>query len=393
MLLLKPSIVVLLGLYAASVTPAQEARNKPIMPQKSAAVSASEERIQRQPQAPVGVPGSQKPVSLPHSMVGRAVPQAPPSQPRIAPNPSQPVVNSNNQTPATSPSIENQTPARKPNILHTIFGRQKKNVAVPPLDGKSLELATRALKDVGLKPKFSGDRGGAVVQQDPAAGQMVNSGSPVSLTMGPLQVVVPSLQGMTEVDARSTLDKAALLLGDVGGNNREGSTVESQSLVAGARVPRDTSVGIMMQAPLPAEGGQPSPDPQPTVGPNQTGQPSPDPQPPAVTDPTLQTTPDPPRHGRPNVTPPTPWWQTAPIALLLAGSMFAGIVTLTLLFRRPPTPTALPAGFSLKVNKGTPRTRLNENNDPKVRFTVSLRDRMAASRYKMEQGPVVLRKR
>ena len=269
----KPSIMLLLGLYSASMTPAQEIRNNPATQRRPSQAPEVREREQPQPKDVIQIPDRERPR--------------------------------------------------------------------PPA---------------------------------PAAGPAVSQTQPGPESLGPPRVVVPPLTGMTEAKARSALDESGLVLGDVGGNNTEGSTVASQSLTAGVRVPRGTPVGLTMQPPPPAE-------PQPVVVPAPTPQPSIE-QPPSVVPTGIH-------KKRPS---PTPWWQTATGVLSLAGIALAGIVSLGLLFRTPPTPTGPPAGFSLKVNRGAARTRFREQDDPKIRFTVSLRDRMTALRYKMDKGPAVWRK-
>jgi hypothetical protein len=348
----KPSIMLLLGLYSASMTPAQEIRNNPAMQPRPSEVR--EVRGQEpQPREVVQIPDRERPRP--------PAPAAGPAVSRTQPGPAQ--------------VVPNIAPAKPPGFWHWPFGQKKTQVAVPSLDGDSHEIAARALKDVGLKAKFSGDTNGVVFQQDPLAGQMVDSGSQVGVSLGPPRVVVPPLNGMTEAKARSALDESGLLLGDVGGNNTEDSTVASQSLTAGVRVPRGTPVGLTMQPPPQAE-------PQPGVFDPPPTSPPPIVQPPKVVPTEID-------QKRPS---PTPWWQTAPGVLSLAGIALASIVSLGLLFRKPITPPGPPAGFSLKVNRGAARTRVREQDDPKIRFTVSLRNRMAAPRYKMDKGPVVWRK-
>jgi hypothetical protein len=359
----KPSIMLLLGLYSASMTPAQEIRNNPAMQQRSSEVREVRGKEQPQPREVVVIPDRQKP-RPPAPAAGPAISQTQPGPAQVVPNIAQ-----------TRQQGHSDAPAKPPGFWHWPFGQKKTQVAVPPLDGDSHEIAARALKDVGLKAKFGGGTNGVVFQQDPPAGQMVDSGSQVSVSLGPPRVVVPPLNGMTEAKARSALDESGLVPGDVGGNNTEGSTVASQSLTAGVRVPRGTPVGLTMQPPLPAE-------PQPRVVVS-----TPTPPPPIVEPPSVVPTGI--RRKRPS---PTPWWQTAPGVLSLAGIALAGIVSLGLLFRKPITPPGPPAGFSLKVNRGAARTRFREQDDPKIRFTVSLRDRMAAPRYKMDKGPAVWRK-
>ena len=89
-------------------------------------------------------------------------------------------------------------------------------VTVPDVTGKTEADATQALEDAGLSVGDVGEAAdpdaepGTVVRQDPAAGEEVDEGSAVGLTLssGPATAKVPDVTGMTEAEAQGTLQDA-----------------------------------------------------------------------------------------------------------------------------------------------------------------------------------------
>ena len=89
-------------------------------------------------------------------------------------------------------------------------------VAVPDVTGKTEADATQALEDAGLSVGDVDEAAdpdaepGTVVRQDPAAGEEVDEGSAVGLTLssGPATAKVPDVTGMTEAEAQGTLQDA-----------------------------------------------------------------------------------------------------------------------------------------------------------------------------------------
>jgi beta-lactam-binding protein with PASTA domain len=89
-------------------------------------------------------------------------------------------------------------------------------VPVPDVTGKTEADATRALEDAGLSVGDVGEAAdpdvepGTVLSQDPAAGEKVDEGSTVGLTLssGPATAKVPDVTGMTEAEAESALEDA-----------------------------------------------------------------------------------------------------------------------------------------------------------------------------------------
>jgi serine/threonine-protein kinase len=86
--------------------------------------------------------------------------------------------------------------------------------SVPDVVGMNYGDAVQTLNDANLKAKkhevFSSKAAGQVVDQDPPADQQVVEGTEVLLDVskGTKQVEVPSVVGMSETDARSTLEQA-----------------------------------------------------------------------------------------------------------------------------------------------------------------------------------------
>jgi beta-lactam-binding protein with PASTA domain/tRNA A-37 threonylcarbamoyl transferase component Bud32 len=86
--------------------------------------------------------------------------------------------------------------------------------SVPDVVGMNYGDAVQTLNDANLKAKkhevFSSKPAGQVVDQDPPAGQQVVEGTEVLLDVskGTKQVGVPNVVGMSEADARTTLEQA-----------------------------------------------------------------------------------------------------------------------------------------------------------------------------------------
>jgi serine/threonine-protein kinase len=131
-------------------------------------------------------------------------------------------------------------------------------VKVPNVIGFTQDAAVQQLKDKGLTATIdtkTTDRAppGTVFQQDPAAGELVDNGSEVTLTVAraPKQVQVPDLSGMTVDQARTALQDAGLDLGTVDqqeSTETEG-TIVSQSPGAGSAVDKGTPVDVVVATP------------------------------------------------------------------------------------------------------------------------------------------------
>lgn len=94
--------------------------------------------------------------------------------------------------------------------------------AVPDVKGKTADQASRAIAAAGFKPgavrydENAEGAAGAVIAQEPAAGERAADGSTVLLTVaGPAPVQVPSIVGLTRQAATAMLVTLGLDLGDV----------------------------------------------------------------------------------------------------------------------------------------------------------------------------------
>ena len=89
-------------------------------------------------------------------------------------------------------------------------------VEVPDLSGLSRDDAEQAVEDAGLVAAVTTENqtsgtNGEVISQDPAAGEMVDSGSTVNIVVRNLQVAVPRVIDDTEADARTAIEDADLV--------------------------------------------------------------------------------------------------------------------------------------------------------------------------------------
>jgi serine/threonine-protein kinase len=125
--------------------------------------------------------------------------------------------------------------------------------AVPKLAGKSVDDAKAALEAIQLvanpaAQEFSDTApAGSVISTDPKAGQAIERGGTVNLTVskGPDVVTVPNVVGMSLADATTQLNGAGLAVGDVAGP-QEGK-VQATGPSAGAVVKRNAVVNLLMQ--------------------------------------------------------------------------------------------------------------------------------------------------
>ena len=101
-------------------------------------------------------------------------------------------------------------------VVAAIVVTMGSGVTVPDVTGKTEAEATQALEDAGLSAGDVGEAAdpdaepGTVVSQDPAAGEEVDEGSAVALTLsaGPGTAEVPDVVGMTQAEAESALQAA-----------------------------------------------------------------------------------------------------------------------------------------------------------------------------------------
>ena len=129
------------------------------------------------------------------------------------------------------------------------------SVEVPELIGKPVTEASEALVAAGLetgeiaKEKRTGQKGGTVLQQRPAAGERVLPGTPVALTVVDEVILVASLVGQTAAEAQKTLSGQGLRVGKMT-ERRTGGTpgvVLSQTPAANAKVAPGTQVNLVLE--------------------------------------------------------------------------------------------------------------------------------------------------
>ncbi|MBL0800497.1 PASTA domain-containing protein, partial [Streptomyces albidoflavus] len=126
-------------------------------------------------------------------------------------------------------------------------------VEVPDVAGSSLQEATEALKEAGLKVStadervFSEHEKGAVAAQSPEPGTELAEGGEVELTLskGPDLVEVPDVTGQKEEEARKTLEGAGFKV-DVS-RWFFGDTVWDQSVEGGETAPRGSEITIRVR--------------------------------------------------------------------------------------------------------------------------------------------------
>ncbi|WP_435837528.1 Stk1 family PASTA domain-containing Ser/Thr kinase [Streptomyces albidoflavus] len=126
-------------------------------------------------------------------------------------------------------------------------------VEVPDVAGSSLQEATEALKEAGLKVStaderiFSEHEKGAVAAQSPKPGTELAKGGEVELTLskGPDLVEVPDVTGQKEDEARKTLEGAGFKV-DVS-RWFFGDTVWDQSVEGGETAPRGSEITIRVR--------------------------------------------------------------------------------------------------------------------------------------------------
>ena len=142
-------------------------------------------------------------------------------------------------------------------ILQFLLGGSGGNrVSVPDLDGLTITQAERALDEANLRlgaqtPELSERPEGTVIAQQPAAGEMLEQGQAVNVTVssGREQVTVPQLVGLTSVeDVRVALTDAGLQLGPVQRQESEqpADYVLEQTPEAGTQVDLGSLVSIVV---------------------------------------------------------------------------------------------------------------------------------------------------
>jgi serine/threonine-protein kinase len=129
-------------------------------------------------------------------------------------------------------------------------------VKVPDVTGEDLDEATSDLGEAGLKVTVAPERvtsefdAGQVARQNPPAGRQLAEGDTVTLTLskGPELVEVPDVTGDSVDDAKRTLEEAGFRVKeDRGLLGLFGDTVKKQSVKAGDRAPKGSTITITIR--------------------------------------------------------------------------------------------------------------------------------------------------
>ncbi len=152
---------------------------------------------------------------------------------------------------------EQNTPVKKGQSV-TLTVAEPAKVTVPSgLVGSPVTSVQQQLQAVGLKTTVktvtNTQQSGTVLSISPASGASVDKGSTVTLTVsgGPGAVTVPPLSGQTTSQAQTTLGQSNLKLGSV--TNQPSASVPSGQVVssdpaAGAQVPANSPVNIVVSS-------------------------------------------------------------------------------------------------------------------------------------------------
>lgn len=105
--------------------------------------------------------------------------------------------------------------------VYSISGNKK--IEVPNIEGMTIEQAKQTLKNSGLKYDIVLEKGSlevpkdSVISQNPKAGDYIKKSMPVEIVVstGPKEIVMPDVTGQFEVNARSTLENAGLIVSEV----------------------------------------------------------------------------------------------------------------------------------------------------------------------------------
>jgi len=129
----------------------------------------------------------------------------------------------------------------------TLISAPSERVGVPTLVGQDLATARRVVAEAGLRLSASQDSANDIVQtQDPVPGLTVERGSVVSVEVGvpPDLVEVPNLLGLTPSEARNLLGRD-LILGPVPSNE----AIIGQAPAAAEDAPRGSTISVTVGEP------------------------------------------------------------------------------------------------------------------------------------------------
>lgn len=142
-----------------------------------------------------------------------------------------------------------------------VFGNTSASVVtVPSLDGLTIQQATETLAEFELRlgaqtPEISDRPAGTIIAQQPAAGESIEQGQSVNVTIsaGREQATVPQLIGLTSLeDVRTALADANLTLGDIleEESNQPAGYVLEQNPTEGTQLAAASAVSITVSSGL-----------------------------------------------------------------------------------------------------------------------------------------------
>ena len=234
-------------------------------------------------------------------------------------------------------------------------------IYVPNLAKMSLGDADATLTKVGLRTgDVKGSKAGFVSDQQPTAGTAVEAGIAVDLTLSLPTVVVPDVMDDTEAAATTSLENFGLQAKIFRARNWDENArhvVVSQDPSAGKTVDVGSQVTVIL--------GNFTPSP-----------------------PAWKSVP-----GRVAAALPlAPWWFWLATGLPLGAICAAVIKTVWLRPEAREGQTLPPAQCTLEPASATPKIRFGSHGDPKLQFTIALRDRERVAQYRMGRDPAVTRK-
>jgi beta-lactam-binding protein with PASTA domain/predicted Ser/Thr protein kinase len=140
-------------------------------------------------------------------------------------------------------------------LVRSLLEPEVQPVRVPDVVGEEEEDAVRILEQAGFtvttEEDFSGRPRGEVFDQDPNAGERVEEGSEVTITIsrGPTRVEVPDVINQSQDSAESEIEAAGLemtVTGEEASSEIPEGNVISQSPQPGERAPRGSTVSVVV---------------------------------------------------------------------------------------------------------------------------------------------------
>jgi eukaryotic-like serine/threonine-protein kinase len=141
------------------------------------------------------------------------------------------------------------------NVLMPWYVNRGGTLNVPNVIGLKFEDASRLVDSLGLEPRSGGTKldnqypAGCVVIQNPIPGSVVKKGRRVYLTIsgGEQKVFVPILRGKSVRDAKFSLERNGLKLGNIDNTPSDEfpeNTIIDQSIPSGTEVKKNSSISV-----------------------------------------------------------------------------------------------------------------------------------------------------